>query len=154
MLETKWRYFFGFRLHALCGRFDCVFAGRIAVRPTVIRLRREQAAQQVCCLVVLLGDDVRVLAECDAGVGVPEARLDGLHVHAVGEKLRGLGVAKLVELQAVEAVLLAPSPPPVVERVDAVPAARVRAARRGLSRLLHADLGELGGLALLPRHEV
>lgn len=114
----------------------------------------EDGSRQVCRLVVLLRYGVRVPAERDARAGVPQAGLHGLHVYTVGEQLRCLRAPQLVELRPVEAVLLAPCPPPVIKRVDAVPGARVRAAHRGLSRLLHADLGELGGLALLPRREV
>ena len=71
---------------------------------------------------VLLRYGVRVPAERDARAGVPQAGLHGLHVHAIGEKLRGLRVPELVELEPLEAVLLAPDAPPVLEVVDAVPA--------------------------------
>ena len=47
-----------------------------------------------------------VPAQRDAGVGVAQAGLHGLHVYPVGEQLGGLRVPKLVELEPLEAVLL------------------------------------------------
>ena len=113
--------FFWFRFHALCRRFGGVFAGG-CIGAAFGLICRKQAAQQVCRLVILLRDGVGVPAERDARAGVPQAGLHGLHVHAVGEKLRGLRVPELVELEPLEAVLLAPDAPPVLEVVDAVPA--------------------------------
>ena len=90
LLETKWRHFFIFRLHALFGCFDGVFAGGSPAALALFRLRCEQAAQEICGLVVLLGDRVGVPAKSDTGVGVAQSGLHGLHVHPVGEPLDGL----------------------------------------------------------------
>lgn len=103
---------------------------------------------------VLLGDCVVVPAQRDTGVGVAQAGLHGLRVYPIRKQLRGLRVPELVELESLEAVLLAPDVPPVLEVVDAVPAARVRAAHRGLLGLLDANLGELAGLPFLPHGEM
>ena len=82
----------------------------------------EQVAEHRCYPVVVLRDGMGVPAQRDAGVGVAQAGLHGLHVHPVGEQLGGLRVPELVELEPLEAVLLAPDAPPVLEVVDAVPA--------------------------------
>ena len=50
---------------------------------------------------------VCVPSERDARAGVPQAGLHGLHVHPVGEQLGDLRVPELVELEPLEAVLLA-----------------------------------------------
>ena len=114
----------------------------------------EQVAEHRCHRVVVLRDGVGVPVERDARAGMAEPGLDGLHVDTVGQKQRGLCVAELVELEPVEAVLLAPDPPPMAEVVDADAAARARAAHRRLVGLLDADLGGLFCLAVLPHAEV
>ncbi len=71
--------------------------------------RGGQASDKLGGFGVLAGDGVRVPVKRDAGVGVPHAGLHGLDVHPVRQQQGGLGVAKLVHLQAGESGLLAPN---------------------------------------------
>ena len=69
--------------------------------------------------------------------------LNRLHVRAVDQKPRCLGMAQLVDLQAVEAVRLVPQSPPTLEGLRVVEPARVRAAYRHAIILLDTDLHKL-----------
>ena len=116
-------------------------------RLVFLLLAVEQVAEHRCRRVVVLRDGVGVPIKRDARAGMAEPGLDGLDVDAVGEEQCGLRVPELVELEPVEAMLLAPDTPPVAEVVDADAAARARTAHRRLVGLLDTDLDELFRLA-------
>ena len=86
---------------------------------------------------------MRVPVERYAGVGVPEACLDGLHVHSATEQKGRLRVAQLVEPQPLEAVAVAERPPPTLEVAYVDEASRGRAANGRLGRLADAELRKL-----------
>ena len=99
---------------------------------------------------IVFRDGVCVPAQRDAGVRVSQARLDGLDVHAVCEQDRCLGMAKLMEFQAVEALRLAPVAPPSLEVVDAHHGTDIRAADGRVFRDFDIELCQFLCLPLLP----